>query len=174
MYDPERSIMKTEEKKQSKTQIFVSYVIERIKNDNGFGATLRRADNPDTEYQSWEHLSKWCNLEKEWERLPFAVVGSALARSKPSKDGMLGIGKAIAKAYSREGSHNGSEENSAKAKLRRLLACKTIPEVCGILRSTLRLIESRDISVNHANLLNDLLFFNGYYSGRKPRIRAYS
>ncbi len=39
---------------ESPAKRFVGYVIERIAKDNGFAARLKRADNPATEYQSWE------------------------------------------------------------------------------------------------------------------------
>ncbi|MBL2515919.1 type I-E CRISPR-associated protein Cse2/CasB, partial [Klebsiella pneumoniae] len=39
---------------ESPAKRFVGYVIERIAKDSGFAARLKRADNPATEYQSWE------------------------------------------------------------------------------------------------------------------------
>ena len=42
---------------ESPAKRFVGYVIERIAKDNGFAARLKRADNPATEYQSWEILA---------------------------------------------------------------------------------------------------------------------
>ena len=81
--------------KRSRGEAFVSFVIERMKSDNAFGAALRRADNPDTEYQAWEYLAAWCDLEKPWDWLPFATVSASLARAKPQKDGALGMGQAL-------------------------------------------------------------------------------
>ena len=134
--------------------VFSDYVIDRLKKDNAFGARLKRADNPATEYQSWEYLSNWCDLEKAWERKPFMLVSAALARAKPQKDGHLGIGQSLFRCYS-----EGNKDDSAKGKLRRLLACDTVDEVCKVIRPLLRLIQSRGIPICYGELLDDLLGF---------------
>jgi len=165
--------MVTENKTKTRPEAFVSMVIERLNGNNpdtAFGAILRRADNPATEQQSWEYLTKWCDLEKSWERKPFALIGAAVARAKPNGDGWLGIGQAIARCYSDEGTFNGNEKTGAKAKLRRLLACDTVEEACAILRPLLSLIDSRDMPVNYAWLLQDLLSSDDWFNERiKPR-----
>jgi CRISPR system Cascade subunit CasB len=154
--------METEEKKKtSRGGEFASFVIERLKRDTGFGAHLRRADNPATEYQAWEILTAWCDIEKHWERLPFAVIGASLAKGKPEHEGVLPLGKAIAMSYEK-----GNQDDAAKAKLRRLIACTTAVEACMVLRSLLRLIHSRGKNLNHGQLLDQLLFFN-----EKTRLR---
>lgn len=134
---------------------FVAFVIERIHADNGFRGKLSRASNESTEYQSWEILANWCDLDKEWERLPFALIGASLAKSRPLADGRFGIGQAIAKCY-----EDGNQSDQAKAKLRRLLACKSTVEACQILRPLLSLIESKGGNLCFARLLQDLLRFN--------------
>lgn len=155
------SIKQTQIKKKiSRGTKFTEFVLGRIEKDNKFRAALCRADNPDTEYQSWEYLASWCELDKDWSRLPFTVTAASLARRKQSTDGSLGIGKAISKCYTDEGHDNGSEKDSAKAKLRRLIACKTVGEACAIVRPILKLTESRGVAVDHARLLDDLLYFN--------------
>ena len=126
--------------KKKKGVAFADYVIGRLKKDNAFGAILRRSDNPATEYQAWEHLVRWCDIQKPWERLPFAVIAAALARAKPEKDGRLGLGRSIAQCY-----EDGRDSDAAKAKLRRLLACGTPEEACRFLRSLSRLIQSRGV-----------------------------
>lgn len=162
--------MITEEKKK-RSELFVAYILKRIngdkgiKPDTGFIAALRRADNPDTEYQSWEYLSKWCDLEKDWERLPYALIAASLTKSRQKQDGFVVLGQAIAKSYEENG-RMGNEQDSAKTKLRRLLASKTAIEACDILRPILSLIASRQVMVCHAKLLDDLLYF-----GEKTKIR---
>ena len=70
------------EVKKTKEQQFVQFIIERCKQDKGFAARLRRADNPATEYQSWEVLGPWVDLENNFQRLPYAVIAASIARAK--------------------------------------------------------------------------------------------
>lgn len=142
-------------------QAFVLYVLERLQKDSAFGGALRRADNPATEYQAWEYLSRWCDIDKPWELLPFATVGAALARAKPVIDGMMGIGTAIASCYT-EGGIPGNQNDTARAKLRRLLSCDTVEETCKILRPLLSLISSRGVPLSYSDLLGDLTYFNEF------------
>lgn len=140
-------------------QAFVQFVLGRLRKDSAYGAALRRADNPATEYQAWEYLSRWCDIDKSWELQPFATVGAALARAKPLTDGPMGIGAAIASCYT-EGGTPGNKNDTAKAKLRRLLSCDTVEETCKILRPLLSLISSRGIPLSYSDLLSDLTHFS--------------
>ena len=140
--------------KISRGQAFVKYVLSGMKADSAFGAALRRADNPATESQAWGYLSHWCDLDKDWERRPFVTIAAAIARTKPSADGMFGIGKAIALCYD-----DGNKSDSAKSKLRRLLSCDSVGAACSILRPLLSLIASKDVRLNYGQLLNDLSYF---------------
>ena len=53
------------QEKSSFTQNFVTFIIKMINQDKGAKAKLRRADNPDTEYQSWEYLVAFNSLPHE-------------------------------------------------------------------------------------------------------------
>ncbi|SFH44820.1 CRISPR-associated protein, Cse2 family [Nitrosospira sp. Nsp14] len=152
---------------RSRSLAFVDYIINRCQADNGIRAALKRADNPATEYQSWEMLAGFrINLEYENQRLPHATVAAAIARAKIEKNGTANIGQAIAHCY-----EDGNASDQAKAKLRRLLACDSVPETCRILRPLLGLIESRgDIVPDYATLLNDLLRFG--YDDSRAHIKA--
>ena len=144
-------------RKTSRSQAFVEYIIDRIAKNKGVAAALKRADNPATEYQSWEYLAAFnIDLEKSWERLPFATVAAAIAKEKSAHNGNEGIGRAIAKCYV-----DGNQSDQAKAKLRRLLACDSVEEACRILRPLFSLIASRgNSSINSARLLEQLLKFH--------------
>lgn len=145
------------ETKIRRSQAFVQFIIALIKQNKGTAAVLRRADNPATEYQSWEYLAAFnIDLEKPWERLPFAIVAAAIAKGKIESNGSIGIGNAIARSY-----EDGNQSDQAKAKLRRLLACGSVEEVCRILRPLFSLFESRGVTpINYAGLLEQLLKFH--------------
>jgi len=150
---------------KSREQRFVETVIDRCQNDKGLSARLRRADNPAMEYQSWELLGWFgVDLEKDYERLPFVTVAAAIAKSKSEKNGSLRLGQAIALCYK-----DGNQDSQAKAKLRRILACNDLAEVCRILRPVLTLINSRvGQPLDYMRLLRQLRFF-GYESGQQTK-----
>lgn len=134
---------------------FVAAVIDHCQRDKGLAAHLRRADNPATEYQSWDFLAGYrINLEYPAERLPFATVAAAIAKAKPTSNGNLGLGRAIAFAYKDD---HGNQSDQAKARLRRLLACDELTELCRILRPLLTLIDSRvNQPLDYARVLRQL------------------
>ena len=149
------------EKETSRGVAFVRYVIEKCEQDSGLAAALRRADNARTEYQSWEILLRFgVDIEKEWERKPFATIAAAVARAKPKENGDVPFLTALARAYGGEDSTS-DESGPAAARLRRLLACSSSEECCRILRPMFALVESKGSgNVDFGKLLDDLLWFN--------------
>lgn len=140
----------------SREDSFVASVIARCRDDKGLAARLRRADNPATEYQSWELLAAWnIDLERDDQRLPFATVAAAIARAKAEANGSLTLGRAIAACYD-----EGNQSDQAKTRLRRLLACDELPELCRLLRPVLTLVDSRVARpLDYAKLLKQLRRF---------------
>jgi CRISPR system Cascade subunit CasB len=153
---------------------FVEFIIDLLdeKNRNNgkrkpgssaASAALKRADNPKTEPESWEYLVRaekcvgvYINIENDDERLPYATISSAMAKTKVEKNGSVQIGQAIAQCYD-----DGNESDQAKMKLRRLLACDTTEEVCRVLRPLFSLIEAKaNVQLDYATLLKDLLYFH--------------
>lgn len=134
---------------------FVLSVIEQCRSDKGLAARLRRADNPATEYQSWELLAGYVDLTKDAQRLPFATLAAAIARAKAERNGNLGLGRAIAACY-----EDGQKSDQAKARLRRVLACNELAELCRVLRPLFSLIDSKvSQSLDYIRLLKQLRWF---------------
>lgn len=137
---------------------FVHFVISNINMEKNLAmrARLRRADNPATEYQAWEYLVRFgVSLTDQRERKAFGLVGAALAKAKHKpEDGEYGLGKALAGIYASD------EQEQATARLRRLLGCSTLEELCDVLRPMLGLIAAKSrYDLSYARLLNDLLYF---------------
>ncbi|GHU05194.1 type I-E CRISPR-associated protein Cse2/CasB [Alphaproteobacteria bacterium] len=155
--------------KPGKAERFVLSTIERCQQNKGLSARLRRADNPATEDQSWEFLIAFgIDLEKKYERLPFATIACAIARAKAERNGSLPLGRALANCC-----ENGSDGDSpGKARLRRLLACDSLDELCRILRPLLSLILSKSPhSLNYVLLLEQLQRF-AYGADSARRVKA--
>lgn len=140
----------------SREERFVNGIINICSESKGLAARLRRADNPATEYQSWELLAAYgIDLEQERERLPFVSVAAAIARAKAGRNGSMSLGRAIAACYEQ---NNASEQ--AKARLRRLLASDDLAELCRILRPVFSLIDSKvDQQLDYVRLLIQLRRF---------------
>jgi CRISPR system Cascade subunit CasB len=152
---------KPNEKVKTKTKEgkFVDHIIKLCQENKGAAAKLRRADNPNTEYQSWEIIAPWIDLEKDYERLPYITVAAAIARVQTPVNGKLSLGRAIALAYADKPTAEHSDQ--AKARLRRLLACSSRKEVCRVTRPILALVASRvEQPLNYAKLLSELCWFN--------------
>ena len=140
--------------KNGKSARFVDHILKRMESDSAIGAALRRADNPSTEYQSWEYLANWCDLDNPNERVCYATISAGLANRKKSITANINLGSVIANCYP-----GGNQDDSAKRKLRRLLACESRSEACKWIRPILTLAKSKGIEINFSLLLDDLLYF---------------
>ena len=150
---------------------FVRRVLDKCKNDNGFAARLRRADNPDTEYYALGDLcALGINIEKDSERLPAALIAAAISRNADNMatDGSVNIGAALRLCLdeneqcptTRQKQDNDIPDS---LRLRRLLACERRREACLVLRPILSLVHSKiekKIHLCYAELLRDLLYFS--------------
>jgi CRISPR system Cascade subunit CasB len=141
---------------KSRNERFVTHILEQLPTNRRLGACLRRADNPVTGYHAWEYLLSFgATLEKPREFQACALIAAALARDKPERDGECGLGRSLCGAYPE------ADNEPAKARLRRLLACASAEEVCDVLRPMLRLIaEKSRYPLSYARLLNDLCYYN--------------
>ena len=140
----------------SREERFVSYIIQCCQRDKGTAARLRRADNPATEHQCWDILARFgIDLTLDSQRLPFAVMAAAIAKSKFDHNGTLTLGQALLACYD-----NDRDSDPAQARLRRLLACHDVAELCRILRPLLSLILSKvSAPLDYQRLLRQVLRF---------------
>ncbi len=161
----------TKTKQPDRPEQYINWLIGKIKGkqaDKGLAARLRRADNPATEYQSWEVLAGFgIDLSRDWERLPYAAISAALARSDQQVSGQISLGQALAACYP-----DGADSEPAKARLRRLLACRSVEELCRVLRPMLSLIDSKGgAPLDYAALLRQTLRF-GHGDEAAQQIKA--
>ena len=148
---------KNQETSATSLDRFIQILVKKCCEDKGFAARMRRADNPATEYQCWDFLaSMGIEIEYENRRLPFATVGAAIAKSDVAVCGNVRLGEAIALCYDEQ-----SQSTQAVAKLRRLLACTDILELCRVLRPLFSLIAARgNKPLDYVRILKQLLRFS--------------
>ncbi len=133
----------------------VASVFKRKETDSAFRAALKKANNPDTAYMSWEYLADYgIQIQYESSRIPYEIVLSAIAGSEANDNGNMRLGQAIALCYD-----DGKESAPAKSKLRRILACDSLIELCSVLKPQLRFIYSKGISIDYSILLKELRWF---------------
>ena len=144
---------------KNKQKFFIDWILDNSQKDNGFSAKMRRADNPDQEYYALGILCGFdIDIEKESERLPYSVVGAALCR------------EALRICESLKASESGEKNSDIDSpRLRRLLSCNSIQELCRSLRPVLSLIASRNISLCYSKLLEDICRFQ--YDNARQNIK---
>lgn len=152
-------------------QRFVTYVLSRAATDTGFAARMRRADNPDTDTQSWPCLTDCgLDLEDDMQRLPYALIGAALCRLKFTdtatvSDGDAGLGEALAACLD-------DNADQGSSRMLRLLACDSTPELCRVLRPLLSLVNGRGAKkLCHGRLLEELTRF--HRPGARERVKLH-
>lgn len=145
-----------QENKPDRYAELINRFIKRIKADGAFRAAFKSADNADMEHRCWEYLALYgVDIENIKARRPYAAVLAALARNKDiSVDGKQGLGDALlaASGYDRENS-------SARIRLRRILACADMEELCSVLRPVLNYISSKGADISYSRLLKEILWF---------------
>lgn len=107
--------------------------------DRGYLSVMRMADHPRLRYRVFGTLARNGIRLEQCYSLPYTVLGASIARVKLTQDGELSLGKALRLAFG----ENKAEDPSVQTRLRRLIACDSSQELCQILPSVLRLIESR-------------------------------
>lgn len=146
-----------------RSKAFVDFVIEKAKAKDGkaFAARLKRASSKNTEYQSWEILSSWVDLDSERDRRAFGLVGSNIVETGISQDGKLSIGAGLRKCVDEKiSSPMELAKSSPGARLKRLFACRRAVDLIELLRSALRLLASKEIHIDNSRLLDEILWFD--------------
>lgn len=138
---------------------FVAAVLARVKTDNNkeraFRAIMSRADNPAFESLAWEYLIPYCNINNDFERIPFALIGAAIARIRPDQNGTADIGESLSSICKDDG-----DKERESRRFRRLIACDSVLELCPLLHSVLSYLASKGAAIDYIRLLMDLLYWN--------------
>lgn len=148
-----------EVKEKTRAERFVDQLVLRSA-DKGLMAKFKKADTLESEHECWGYLVGFgVDLEKPWERIPYSMIGAAVARADLEKDGCYGLGQSLADCFENI-KVDGVMTNSGEGRLKSLLACSSTEDVCQVLRPLLRFINGKTSKpLCHGRLLHDLVYF---------------
>lgn len=169
-HDPNKSNLKNKE--EDFVEKFINSIFEKIQNDKGFRANLKRADNQNLESLSWPFfLAFGIDIAKIEQRLPAALVAASIARNKALKNGDLSLSAALASCYPQE-KEDERIKSPAGQRMRRICSCESIEELFLVLRPILRLIESKsEKTIDYVDLYKKVRNFSDEHSRQRAKIR---
>lgn len=139
--------------------------LRRAQTDRGKMASLRRAASPATERQAWPVIH---SLGEDIRNQAALTVGALFAEHPVEDPGALSFGATCRRIATDNGiDHNIPE--SFERRFRRLLACDSVADVTGQLKSWIRFAAAKGIGVNYERLFNDLAYWHN--SAEEIRIR---
>jgi CRISPR system Cascade subunit CasB len=125
--------------------------LQKRSQERGMMADLRHGFSPTTEYRAWPHIARWChNFQSDKERTILLTIGAGFAlHGKTAANGNMGATlKKLAGGLP-----------TFDARFRRLLTCTSAVELCEHLVGVLRTAKSKGITVDFAQLYEDLVFW---------------
>lgn len=115
---------------------FVASLYEKSRADSTIRAALHQLKSPTTEKRAWPLLVQYGVDFKKPSKEAYSLVASAIGESKAEKDGTESFGKVLYMAFK-------DVSAGGEARMMRILACDSIPEICKVLRPLFGLFNSR-------------------------------
>lgn len=148
-----------------RAKAFVEYVFRRKKDDASFRSRMRNAGSGVRETAIWGDLVSFCDIGYEDIRSVYVLIGNSIALEEKEINGTYSFGKLLPLAWGDEKNEKlldeqKLEQHPATVRLRRLLVCRDVSELCRVLRPYLRLIRTRRPGeLDYIKLLDDLIQF---------------
>jgi CRISPR system Cascade subunit CasB len=146
--------MSTTTDKPNYAERFLS-ALQRIKDDRGKMAALRRGLSEGTQRTAWPVLA---SLGMDIENIPALTVAGLFA-THPVVSNARSLGQTC-RFIATDSGHSSDIPDSFDKRFRRILACDTVDEVTGQLSAWIRLAKSKGVGVNYADLYNDLYWWS--------------
>ncbi|NOQ36537.1 MAG: type I-E CRISPR-associated protein Cse2/CasB [Methylococcaceae bacterium] len=174
--DKGRIIIEPLKFQKDRTADFVNYIFNFCKQGNKAALSALKgtaSEHPQKQRKSFHYLASfYIDFDSPNAWLPYATIATAIAKAEAKENGVVGIGRALARCYGlSEKGDNKEIETQAVKKLHRLLACDSTSEVCRVLRPLFSLIEAKGLAqtIDYISLLRELEGFNVDWSREKSK-----
>ncbi len=136
--------------------------LNKNQNDKSLMADLRCGFSETKQHRYRPYLANYCNLKKDWNRIPVQTVCEGFAAHPEAIDrGRIGYTiKEIIK-----GKDTKSSLTSFDIRFRRLLMCDSVQELCGHITGVIRADKSTCIPINYKQLYKNNCSWE-FYSAR--------
>ncbi|MCL4790033.1 MAG: type I-E CRISPR-associated protein Cse2/CasB [Verrucomicrobia bacterium] len=130
--------------------------LRHASNDRGKMAALRRGltDNPRLHVDAWPVIA---GLGGDIGNAAYVAIAALYASHPKDEPNARNFGDTCRRIAQGDGK---DIAESFERRFRRLLACDSVDDVIGQLRSWVRLAASKGVGVNYESLMNDLLWWN--------------
>lgn len=143
-------------------QHFVTQVFKNCEADKSAASKYRRCNIQRTEHYAWPLLSSHGVKLTNPVQLSIAkLIASSIAYESGSQNGHLSLGRALKELN--------QEIQSAETRLLLLIGCDSSLELCKMLPSVIRLLQSKGIRIDYVRLCMDLFFYDKSPSSIRTR-----
>lgn len=161
----------------TKITSFVESVYRRKEDDGVFRSRMRAARSSSRETAVWFDLAGYIDITREDVRAIYVLIGSSIALENSEKNGTKTFSSLLSMAWRDNKNQKFLDEKKiaqhpAVMRLRRIVSCRDVQEVCQLLGPCLQLIRSRvPGELDYMTLMKDLLDF-GFSSERAEAVKA--
>ena len=143
-------------------QHFVTQVFKNCEADKSAASKYRRCNIQRTEHYAWPLLSSHgVKLTNPVQLTIAKLIASSIAYESGSQNGHLSLGRALKELN--------QEIQSAETRLLLLIGCDSSLELCKMLPSVIRLLQSKGIRIDYVRLCMDLFFYDKSPSSIRTR-----
>lgn len=153
---------------------FVESVYRRKEVDSAFRSRMRAARSSLRETAVWGDLAGYFDITREDIRAIYVLVGSSIALENGEKNGTKAFASLLSMAWKDNKNQKFLDDKKiaqhpAVMRLRRIVSCRDVQEVCQLLGPCLQLIRSRvSGELDYMALMKDLLDFS--FSSEKAEV----
>ena len=143
-------------------QHFVTQVFKNCEADKTAASKYKRCNLERTEHYAWPLLSRHGVKLTNPVQLSIAkLIASSIAYESGSQNGHLSLGRALKELN--------QQIQSAETRLLLLIGCDSSLELCKMLPSVIRLLQSKSIRIDYVRLCMDLYFYDKSPSSIRTR-----